>query len=132
MDASKPEPPKGVPAGPYPNERLERCSRPEVHEPHRIHGSAMYRSRWCDGLERDPLRPESSPHSVGHVRVIPRIQELGIPGMEAMTDEQLRKKLIVLLRRKAELENQLKGCQTAVDTALQILNERKPEGEDDD
>lgn len=111
MDVSKPEPPTGVPAGPYPNERLERCSLPVAHQPHRIPGSAMYRSRWCDG------QTEAMPE---------RIQNLPIPGMEAMTDEQLERKLVILRKRKVELQNMLKGHQAAIDTALQILDERHP------
>jgi hypothetical protein len=85
------------------------------------------------GRELKPIRPPSQIPSVirdlgDPPTVLPaRIQDLPtMPGMESMTDDQLRSELARLDQRKVQLENQLKGCTTAIETALTILDERHP------
>lgn len=55
-----------------------------------------------------------------------RIQNLQPTGYEQMNDDQLAEEVARLDARKIQLENQLKGCNTALETALMIFDERHP------
>lgn len=55
-----------------------------------------------------------------------RIQNLRQPGYEQMSDDHLAEEVARLDAHKIQLENQLKGTNTALETALTVLDERHP------